>query len=422
MGRSELLSRPRNLTLAQRAHIFDKVVAKVTKHYFDPNYNGTEWPKRARESRDRILALSDPEAFEMGLHDLVRSLGTSHTGVFHQSARRIPARLAIAANFRRVETAAGPRWMAQDVHEGGPAHCAGLKPLDVLASINGSPLVPPDQPMFPMGTTASLSLERGADVVTVSVPIPAPRSRKQPSSRPKPVVYSKLPDNVGYLKVSILPGLLGLDVAREIDAAVNELSKCDRLILDLRGHLGGGLGVLRLMSHLTPNRLPIGYTVTRRRAQAGYDKNQLRKLDRLPTDRPNILAIASMALKFVGRDESVLLVSEGLGPKKWHGRVVILVNEHTISAGEMVAAFAAENNLATIVGTETAGRLIPGSGCKIGHGYMLVMPKATYITWHGGRFEGAGVRPHVDVPWSPEAFASGKDNQIDAAVAIVRKM
>jgi C-terminal processing protease CtpA/Prc len=129
-----------------------------------------------------------------------------------------------------------------------------------------------------------------------------------------------------------------------------------------------------------------------------------------------------MALRFVGRDESVLLVSEGLGSKKWHGRVVILVNEHTISAGEMVAAFAAENNLAKIVGTETAGRLIPGSGCKIGHGYMLVMPKATYITWHGGRFEGAGVRPHVDVPWSPDAFAAGKDNQVDAAVAIVRKM
>ena len=55
-----------------------------------------------------------------------------------------------------------------------------------------------------------------------------------------------------------------------------------------------------------------------------------------------------MAIKFVGRDTSVALVSEGLGPKKWHGRVAILVNEHTISAGEMVAAFAAENRLATM--------------------------------------------------------------------------
>ena len=54
----------------------------------------------------------------------------------------------------------------------------------------------------------------------------------------------------------------------------------------------------------------------------------------------------------------------------------------------MVSAFAKENGLATIVGTETAGRLTPGSGFKVGHGYMLVMPKAAYITWGGKRFEG----------------------------------
>jgi hypothetical protein len=92
--------------------------------------------------------------------------------------------------------------------------------------------------------------------------------------------------------------------------------------------------------------------------------SKLPKLDRLPTQLPNPLAIASMAVRFVGRDSSVVLVSEGLGRRRWHGNIVILVNEHTISAGEMVAAFAAENGLAKILSTETAGRLIPGSGFK----------------------------------------------------------
>jgi len=94
------------------------------------------------------------------------------------------------------------------------------------------------------------------------------------------------------------------------------------------------------MSHLTPGKLPIGYTVSRKRAEAGYDKNTLSRLDRLPTNLPNPLAIASMAIKFIGRDPSVLLVSEGLGPQRWHGNIAILINEHTVSAGEMVAAFA----------------------------------------------------------------------------------
>ena len=397
-------------------------MAKVTKYYFDPNYNGTEWPRRAGERRDSITALGDPDEFELGMHDLVRGLKSSHTGFFHQSVRRVPSRLAIGASFRRVETEAGPRWVAQDVHEGGPAHSAGLRPLDELQAINGIPVSPPDQPMFPMGSEAVLALRRASTDVRLNVSIPEPRSRKQPYSEPKAVTWARMDGGIGYLKVTILPGQLGLDVARAIDAAVAKLASCGRFILDLRGHLGGGLGVLRLMSHLTPAKLPIGYTITRQRAESGYDKSKLPKLDRLPTHLPNFLGVSTMILRYAGRDPSTLLVSEGLGPKKWHGHIVILVNEHTVSAGEMVAAFAAENHLASIVGTETAGRLIPGSGFRVGQGYMLIIPKAEYITWQGHRFEGAGVKPDFEVPWSPEAFSTGKDNQLDSAVQVVSRI
>jgi C-terminal processing protease CtpA/Prc len=280
--------------------------------------------------------------------------------------------------------------------------------------------------MLPMGMQVPLRIRRKAEELSVTVSIPQPRSRKQPYSEPDPVTSKKLPHNIGYIKISILPGLLGLDVARSIDRRFAEMAGCDRLILDLRGHLGGGLGVLRVMSYLTPDKLPIGYTVTRKRAQTGVDKNGLRKLGRLPTNLPNRLAIASMALKFIGRDPSVALISEGLGPKRWHGCIAILVNEHTVSAGEMIAAFAQENGLATIVGTETAGRLIPGSGFKIGHGYMLIMPKAAYLTWQGRRFEGRGVKPDLEVPWTAIDEELSGDNQIDAAshvltVSIVQK-
>lgn len=331
----------------------------------------------------------------MALHALVRRLGTSHTGVFHESVRRVPARLAVGATFSRRVDEHGSRWVATDVHPGGPAAVAGLKTGDALLAVGGKPLVPPDQPMFAMGAEFTLEIGRDGETRALNVKVPVPRYKKQPYSEPEPVVSSTLDGNTGYLKVSILPGLLGLDVARRIDVAVAGLSSCDRLILDLRGHLGGGLGVLRLMSHLTPGRLPIGYTLSRKRAESGYEKEKLPKLDRLPTHLPNPLAVASLALRFGGRDPSVVLVSEGLGRQNWHGRIAILVNEHTASAGEMVAAFASENKLATIVGTETAGRLIPGTGTKVGHGYMLIMPRAQYITWEGKRFEGAGVKPDI---------------------------
>src|SRR5947209_11682718 len=132
---------------------------------------------------------------------------------------------------------------------------------------------------------------------------------------------------VSRLKVSIFPGLLGLDVARELDRAFVNLRACEGLVLALRGHLGGGLGVLRLMSHLAPGKIPIGYTVTRRCRERGFHKAHLRRLDTLPTHLPNPVAILRMASRFAGRDLSVLVFSEGLGPKPWHGRVVVLINE-----------------------------------------------------------------------------------------------
>jgi C-terminal processing protease CtpA/Prc len=422
MARTQFLHRPTHLKYRERAAIFGSTFQKVIKNYFDPNYNGTDWPRRARENRDQILAIQDPEPFELAMHELVRSLRTSHTGFFHESVRRVPGRLAIGATFRKLETADGSHWVVQEVHEGGPAWRAGLRSLDVLIHSNGSAVTPPEQPMFPMGAQVNISVQRGSQEFALSVDIPVPRSRKQPYSEPTPVSFSKLKDRVGYLKVTILPGLLGLDVARDIDRAVAELSDCERLILDLRGHLGGGLGVLRLMSYLTANKLPIGYTITRRRAETGYRKEALRKVEHLPTNLPNFAAIVSMALKHARRDPSVAVVSEGLGPQRWHGRIVILANEHTISAGEMVCAFARENHLATIVGNETGGRLIPGSGFKVGYGYRVILPNAEYITWQGQTFEGQGVVPDVLVPWSLDAARSGVDNQLNTAIEIVSSL
>ena len=208
MGRNGSLSR--DLTGAQRAEVFDKTTAKVTKQYFDPRFNGTDWPRIAKDSRESIIAMDDPDRFELGMHELVRKLGTSHTGFFHQSVRRVPGRLAIGASFRRAETESGPRWVAQDVHAGGPGHAAGLQPMDVLIAINGKSISPPDAPMFPMGTEVTLQVRRDSEELTLPVSIPAPRSRKQPYAEPEAVVSKRLSDGTGYLKVTVLPGLLGL--------------------------------------------------------------------------------------------------------------------------------------------------------------------------------------------------------------------
>ena len=79
-------------------------------------------------------------------------------------------------------------------------------------------------------------------------------------------------------------------------------------------------------------------------------------------------------------------------------------------------AFAQENRLGTIVGSKTAGRLVSRSGIKIGNGYTLVLPVATYMSWNGDRIEGKGIIPDIAVDWSYEAGIEGRDPQFEAAL------
>jgi carboxyl-terminal processing protease len=110
----------------------------------------------------------------------------------------------------------------------------------------------------------------------------------------------------------------------------------------------------------------------------------------------------------------VAVFPEGLGVQKHQGRVVILINEHSASAAEMVAAFASEYGLATL-GVKTAGRLMAASSFKVGFGYRVALPVAAYFSWQGNNLEGRGVPPDIEERLSPEALWNGEDNQLARA-------
>jgi C-terminal processing protease CtpA/Prc len=102
--------------------------------------------------------------------------------------------------------------------------------------------------------------------------------------------------------------------------------------------------------------------------------------------------------------------------------VIILVNEHTASAGEMIAALAEENNLATIIGAKTPGRLLSGSAFKAGFGYIVGLPVAAYLSWQGKLIEGRGVTPTIQVAQPPEELLAGEDPQMQKALELAREL
>ena len=230
------------------------------------------------------------------------------------------------------------------------------------------------------------------------------------------VLIARPAEGVGWLKVTKFPGAIGIDITKQIDQAVAELSSCQRLIVDLRGNAGGGLAFLRVMSYLTPDRLPVGYSVTRARAEAGYSKESRAVFDRIPAQK---IALVWLALKFGFRDDSVSLFTEQLGTQPFHQKLVVLVDGETTGAGERIAAFARERQLGPIVGSNTAGRLICCSLYKVGHGYFVRVPARAWFTWNGEMLEDKGVVPDITV--EPSADGLG-DPQLDRAIEVVRQL
>ena len=409
-----------NLTLDKRTKVFDKVCRLVATKHFDPGMNGVDWDGLARERRSQILACADPEVFEADVNKLVMELKTSHTGFRHAGTRNIPARHAINATLQRIGINGSERWMFQDVHQGGPAFAAGIRPGDLLLECCGQEVRPPNDLTFSAGESESLLIEKlHGEVQKVNVQLPMPKSLKHPVNALKTVTTERLSNEIGLLRVAMFPGAIGIDVAKDIDRGVAALDRCTRLIVDLRGNTGGGIGGLRLMSYLTPGKLEVGYSLTRKRRERGYRREELTRFGHIPSHKATLIWVAA---RYVFVDKSILVVTEGLGKQRFHGRVVLMVNEHTASAGEIVSGFVEENNLATIVGTKTPGRLLSGSAYKVGHGYILGLPVAAYLTWRGKMLEDKGIVPTFQVELSRDALKDGRDTQLETAIEVARAL
>lgn len=398
------------LTPADRRSVLDKVLGTIDTKFMGPEVD----TQRLRERHEgSVLDAGSSEAFEAAFNGLLRDLGVSHTGFFHEATPRAAGRIAIAATFTKADTRDGHRWVFQDVHPGGVAATAGIRPGDVLLTIGDKEFVPPEATPFALGERYVVTVRRpDGSTSTPTLAVPPSKDKQRPLVVPDQVVTAtRLDGGVGLIRVSMFPGILGMDVARDMSRAVEDL-RCDRLIFDLRGNTGGGIGCLRLMSLMCPDRRGVGYSIGRALARNGYSKERLPAFDRIPSSK---LGVIPLLFRFARAGRSVAVYTENFGAKQHHGRVALLINEHSASAAEMVAAFASEYGLATLVGNKTPGRLVATSAFKVGFGYRVALPVAAYYTWQGTNLEGRGVEPDVSEPISPEALWRGEDNQLARA-------
>ena len=420
------------LSEKQRIKILNRVAEVVTRKFYDPKFREIDWQTAVDKHRNDIVAAPSDEAFEIEITKLLSELKSSHVGFYHVGLARATSKMAICATYAAFPSEEGERWVFQDVHEGGPAAKAGIKSGDILISVEGRLFFPPEHPTFSMGKTVAVKVLtsglREEDRVII-VPTPKRKFNQLPYVQPEPVVsHRRLNRDIGYIKISMYPGAVGVEVANEISNAVKSLNPAERLIIDLRGNTGGGIGVLRVMSLLTTRQLPVGTFLSGKPVQASSLKDKPFVFDRIPSWKLGLLPIAlkfmglSLMRKAIGRMTPITVVTEGSEVQPFQGHIVLLVDRHTASANEMLIAFARENKLATIVGEVTPGRILGGSKFKMPYGYWLALPIGTYQTIDGNELEGRPIAPDTSVIFDPELARAGNDSQLETAIKALSQL
>lgn len=403
-------------SIDERKSVLASLLAVYEQRVFDRAYRDALRPL-IESDWDELL---DTPQFEEAIQRHLCKIGIHPTGFEHESNRKTELRRLLAATFYADEKPR-PQWVFQDVHSYGLAARHGISPGDSLLEIDGRGIRPPETPTAPYSRASRIlcATREGAKSIEITPASPSATGLKYWLLHREPHRYAEaaiLNSGIGYVRVAEFPGLVGVETAQQIDKAFRRVRRCKGLIIDLRGNPGGGTANLRLMTQLTPRQIPVGYSLTRRRTESGYRREELPQFKRIPRSR---LLLPFAVWKYRKLDKSIVVVTEGRKLRAYDGRIVLLVNRHTTSGAEIVAGFAKDHGLATLVGESTRGRLLGFSRFPLGHDYYVTLPVSNYVTWEGKTFEHDGIRPDVEIAFNPDEARVGRDGQLQRATEML---
>src|SRR3989344_3684900 len=290
-----------------------------------------------------------------------------------------------------------------EVFEGYSASKAGIRPGDVILSING-------RSVYSLAPDQVVNLVLGKEGTSVSLEIKGLHAQKpqvfnliREKIEVDSVVYKDLSKDIGYIKIR---SFTDQTVGKLFFSLVQiEVDRKSGLIIDLRDNGGGSL-----------------------RAVASA-------LEFLVGSGKLILEIRGR--EYVRKYETAMGVITPLQPRRIDQnppKVVVLINNLSASASEVMAGNLKHYKVATLIGVRTYGKATvqdyidverPGSLPTAETKLLLGVTTARYFLPDGTNISSVGVNPDIEVE-QPDNFRSyeyltEKDSQFQAALQFLRK-
>ncbi|MBW4484766.1 MAG: PDZ domain-containing protein [Tildeniella torsiva UHER 1998/13D] len=375
------------LALTEEQNLVAEVWRIVNRAYVDETFNHQNWWFTRQRALDRALASRD-DTYQ-AIQDMLAGLEDPYTRLLppeqYRSLQTSTAG-ALTGVGLQISKDEQPGWLRVIAPiEGSPAEQAGIQPQDVVLEIDGvaTTELTLDEAAARMrgqrGTTVTLQLLGPDETTTRQVSL----TRDVITLNPVVAALKTTPagQRVGYLRLSQFNG----NASEKVAAAIRNLADqgAEGYLLDLRNNPGGllqsGIEIARLW-------LPEGTIV------------------------------------FTVNRQGILDSFEAFGQAITDAPLVVLVNEGTASASEILAGALQDNGRATLVGSTTFGKGLIQSLFDLSDGAGLAVTVAKYETPAHHDINKLGIKPDriVDsVPLNRDTVATDADPQYLAALEML---
>jgi carboxyl-terminal processing protease len=272
--------------------------------------------------------------------------------------------------------------------EDTPAEKAGLKTGDKIIRINGTEFTADqiDAAVKIMkgepGTSVTLTIQRVNSDGTHDISDVVINREKIRIKTIKPAI---LEDGIGYIRITTFD----MQTAKDFNAAYTALKNkgMNKLVIDLRYNPGGMINSTVEISDLFMDEGIVTYTKTKA-GEVEYFKSD-KKMEDIP--------------------------------------IVLLINEGSASASEIMAGALKDTKRATLIGTKTFGKGIVQKVQAFGNdGEGIKMTVSEYFTPSGINIHGIGIEPDIEIQLPEDAQGYGyeyyeTDNQLRKAVEILKE-
>ncbi|MBC5797792.1 PDZ domain-containing protein [Sphaerospermopsis sp. LEGE 00249] len=374
--------------LTQQQKLVSEVWRIVNRSYLDETFNHQNWTEVRQKAFKSPLG-NDQEAYKV-IQNMLKSLDDPFTRFLDpEQYRSLQVNTSGELTGVGLQIALNPQTGILEVItpiEGSPAEKAGLRPRDRILQIEGT-------------STANLTLDEAAarmrgqagTVVTLLIgregeadkEIILVRDRIELNPVVADVRLSPQGTPIGYIRLTQFNANAPMELAHAIH--ILKQKSAAAYILDLRNNPGGLLQAGIEVARQWLDEGTIVYTVNRQGIQGDF---------------------------------------EAYGQALTEAPLVILVNQGTASASEILAGALQDNGRAQLVGETTFGKGLIQSLFELSDGSGLAVTIAKYETPNHRDINKLGIKPDIVIPQEPisgEQIGTAADGQYQAAMELLSK-